>query len=282
MQEQKEGSRMEQEQVGARRMVCACPGCRGGGTCYLKPEQYEFALRSSEPVRRLMAHTLRMVTAAVACARIAFATVDERAELCDIVSLDTSPPRRSLEQDWEEYVLRYRKVDPFSPARHVDSRRAVVTIDDLGGRQAFDRSEYGREFLPELGFSQELCVYMRDGVRMAAALVLTRKHGEPPFASDDVAFLRRAQPAIELAYACAVARQPAVLHAEALRGKGLTPREIDVAKLVAGGGSNRDVARTLLLSESTIKTHLKRVYAKLDVHSRTQLALLLGGEWTER
>jgi DNA-binding NarL/FixJ family response regulator len=49
----------------------------------------------------------------------------------------------------------------------------------------------------------------------------------------------------------------------------LSSREIEVLTAVARGHSNKDVARALHVSEATIKTHLLRIYAKLDVTDRT-------------
>lgn len=53
----------------------------------------------------------------------------------------------------------------------------------------------------------------------------------------------------------------------------LTPRETDVARLVAAGQRNRTIAATLGISEGTVKMHLHNVYAKLGLESRTQLAM---------
>jgi len=55
----------------------------------------------------------------------------------------------------------------------------------------------------------------------------------------------------------------------------LTPAELRIARLVASGLSNRQIAERLYLSGKTIETHLSHVYRKLDVTSRTQLALRL-------
>jgi DNA-binding CsgD family transcriptional regulator len=52
----------------------------------------------------------------------------------------------------------------------------------------------------------------------------------------------------------------------------LTPQEQAVAQLVATGRSNRDVAAELLLSVKTVEVHLTRIYAKLGISSRAQLA----------
>jgi hypothetical protein len=48
-----------------------------------------------------------------------------------------------------------------------------------------------------------------------------------------------------------------------------------VANEVAAGKTNRDIAATLFLSEKTIESHLARIYAKLDVHSRAALATIV-------
>jgi DNA-binding NarL/FixJ family response regulator len=54
----------------------------------------------------------------------------------------------------------------------------------------------------------------------------------------------------------------------------LTPQERQVAQLVAEGLSNKEVAAQLFLSPRAIDAHLRSVFAKLDVTSRTQLARL--------
>lgn len=56
-------------------------------------------------------------------------------------------------------------------------------------------------------------------------------------------------------------------------GAELTPREMDVAKLVAAGASNKRVATELRIAESTVKLHLHSAFAKLGVRNRTQLSL---------
>lgn len=49
----------------------------------------------------------------------------------------------------------------------------------------------------------------------------------------------------------------------------LSGREIEVLELVAAGRSNIEVAQTLFLSETTVKSHLAHIFSKLDVSSRT-------------
>jgi DNA-binding CsgD family transcriptional regulator len=50
---------------------------------------------------------------------------------------------------------------------------------------------------------------------------------------------------------------------------GLTPREVDVLKLVADGYSDREIAATLFVGPATVRTHLANAFGKLEVGSRT-------------
>ena len=52
----------------------------------------------------------------------------------------------------------------------------------------------------------------------------------------------------------------------------LTPQELVVARIVAQGKTNREVAAELFLSTNTIETHLRHIFRKLGVRSRTELA----------
>ena len=50
----------------------------------------------------------------------------------------------------------------------------------------------------------------------------------------------------------------------------LSPRELEVLRLVADGRSNPEIARTLVIGEATVKTHLVHVFEKLEVNDRTR------------
>jgi DNA-binding NarL/FixJ family response regulator len=54
----------------------------------------------------------------------------------------------------------------------------------------------------------------------------------------------------------------------------LTPRELEVVRLLARGLSNGEIARELVLGEATVKTHVARVFQKLDLHDRAQAVVL--------
>jgi DNA-binding CsgD family transcriptional regulator len=56
----------------------------------------------------------------------------------------------------------------------------------------------------------------------------------------------------------------------AIRSLGLTARECELLALLASGQSNKELARTLRISPNTVKTHLARLYEKLEVRKRVQ------------
>ena len=53
-------------------------------------------------------------------------------------------------------------------------------------------------------------------------------------------------------------------------GDELTPRETEVLRLIAAGQSNREIARSLFVSEATVKTHVNRIFAKTASRDRAQ------------
>lgn len=59
-------------------------------------------------------------------------------------------------------------------------------------------------------------------------------------------------------------------NAAAIRSLGLSPRECEILEQLASGQSNKQLARTLGISPNTVKTHVGRVYEKLEVQNRVQ------------
>jgi DNA-binding NarL/FixJ family response regulator len=88
-------------------------------------------------------------------------------------------------------------------------------------------------------------------------------------------------PGVQQRLLSAAARAPGVSAASATPGAPgsgasggaddeLTPREAEVLRLIAAGQSNREIARTLFVSEATVKTHVNRIFAKTASRDRAQ------------
>jgi DNA-binding NarL/FixJ family response regulator len=83
-------------------------------------------------------------------------------------------------------------------------------------------------------------------------------------------------PGVQQRLASAAARAPEAPPGPAGAAAGptgdsdLTPREADVLRLIAAGQSNREIARSLFVSEATVKTHVNRIFAKTGSRDRAQ------------
>ena len=241
--------------------------------------EHEAAAAGEDRVGRVLAHALAVLTAGAPATRAWMWQVDHRGRMLDrpvVLTRGTQPQTPSSAA--RAYREHYWLDDPFAPHRFVDTRRVVVTIDDVGGPAAVASTAYGREFFAASGFAHRVLVHVRDAGRLVSVATLMRTASERPFAEAEIAFLHRVPPLIELAYASSLMPAPSLRHDHLLADKRLRPREIEVARLAASGRTNGEIAQALMISPETVKRHLSTVYRKLDLRSRVELCLRLGRE----
>jgi DNA-binding NarL/FixJ family response regulator len=197
---------------------------------------HDEALRSADRLARLKAHVLSTVVGVVGADAASIVSVTRRREVSGAIAL-CSPSAR-------------------------------IAVDEAALRTALDGEDRNAGVLV---LAHEAVMYLRSSGTLVAVITLLRSAG---FSRADAVALRRVQPLLEHAYACA-AEPGADMAFDALRDIGLTAREADVAALVGKGATNAQIARSLHLSEATVKTHLSHAYAKLGVRTRTELAVLV-------
>jgi DNA-binding CsgD family transcriptional regulator len=224
---------------------------------------YDQALLSDDHVERMKAHALGALTALVPATIAWYLDIDRRHRWSRAIVLQTE----RVELDPATVAAD----DPFSAA-NVQSRGATVLgLKDFPA-QAGER--YVR-FLAARRLGDRVDLYLRSAGAIVAQFALVRSAEAPPFASPDLCALRRMQPLLEHAFACALDPDDSEVHAALVEG-GLSEREAQVAELIGRGATNSEIARSLHISEATVKTHLTHVYGKVGVRTRTQLALMLG------
>lgn len=107
--------------------------------------------------------------------------------------------------------------------------------------------------------------------QLVGGIAFTRHREAAAFDGEDLANLSAL--CLHLSTRLAVLRsQPVVLKNAALR---LTPRQTEIAELVAQGMTNAQIASTLWITENSVKQALKRMFRKLDVSSRAEMVAQL-------
>jgi DNA-binding CsgD family transcriptional regulator len=170
---------------------------------------------------------------------------------------------------FRSWVLRFP-----SPPRHALLARCRALLDDAGAEHHFSRAlEFAHALSP---FDRARCELLYgEWLRRRRRRVDARQH------------LRAAlELFVELCVAPWEARARAELRASgetarkrdpSLRDQ-LTPQELQIARLVATGKSNPEIAAQLFLSPRTIDYHLRKVFAKLEISARAELARVPLGE----
>jgi NarL family two-component system response regulator LiaR len=151
----------------------------------------------------------------------------------------------------------------------LETWRPDVVIQDLllpGGLDGIDTTRRVLERMPSvkvIALTASLDQPRMMGVLRAGAAGYIRKDAEPETLLAAVRAVGRGGTYID----------PSVAHLRLERDTAidpLTPREVDVLRRIAAGGSNREIAAILRIGEETVKTHVGHVLAKLGVENRAQ------------
>jgi DNA-binding CsgD family transcriptional regulator len=148
-------------------------------------------------------------------------------------------------------------------------------FSDVATREEIEATQLYREVYAPLGINHQLAFVLPSGPETTLAVVMHREDRD--FSDAERDFFNRARPFLIQAYRNALAYSK--LHGRSLEvlegvlvGHGLTEREAEVVQLVALGGSNRDVATRLGVSDRTVQKHLERSFRKLGVRTRSAAA----------
>jgi DNA-binding CsgD family transcriptional regulator len=155
-------------------------------------------------------------------------------------------------EDW------YQFRDPMT--FQLRARRRATLVDEVIRRDRLVRTEFYNDFLARDGLHHGVNMFIFDRERDLGDLRIWRGSGRPDFCERDTDLLDALEPHL----------RRALLRCEA--HDGLTPRENEVAALVARGCTDRDIARILGIGFGTVRTHLTKARAKSGCANRAELA----------
>ena len=148
-------------------------------------------------------------------------------------------------------------------------------FSDVTTREELEATRLYREVYAPLGIHHQIVITLPSEPDRILAIVLHRE--ERDFSDAERDLLNRARPFLIQIYrnaiACSAARRgvPNAL-VPALVARGLTERQAEVVRVVALGGSNRDVASALGISPRTVQKHLQQAFRTLGVSTRSAAA----------
>lgn len=139
--------------------------------------------------------------------------------------------------------------------------RSVIKMSDFYSRRELHRLAMWAGHMRPAGMEHELLVSLPAPPGLARRLLLARGPADPDFSERDRLALELLRPHLYAVWQDAHRRRAGVPH--------LTPREWEVLRLVGAGRRNGEIAAQLHVSITTVNMHLRNIFGKLGVHSRT-------------
>jgi len=174
----------------------------------------------------------------------------------------------------ERYEAYYQFHDPIT--LQLQRHRSAVRVVEVMPQQDLVRTEFFNDFLARDGLHWGVNVFAWSGLRNIGDMRIWRDRRRNNFTAQDVQLLDLVRPAFTAALQrCRAAGHgggtgPDVARDDLL--EGLSPRERQIAELVARGLSDKDIARRLGIAFTTVRTHLDHAFRKLGVDGRMALA----------
>lgn len=176
-------------------------------------------------------------------------------------------------------------LDPFYLACRNGMEPGTYRLLDIAPK-GFLRSEYYRTFYRKVRIHDEMAILLNPGDETWISVSLARTRARARFEETDRDSVDRLCPLIEAAIewnwgqAAAVRKAGQISAADRLSGFAadiLSPREADIVQLILQGHSTRTISTFLGIAEGTVKVHRHHAYAKLGIHSQSELFSLATG-----
>lgn len=170
------------------------------------------------------------------------------------------------------------RLDPFF-RRFASTRQDFLLPLAALDRGDFQRTAYYRDFYePSQSFDEITGVFNLDA-KAAGYVTFLRFRGAPAFRQQDLALAEAISGATRLVlqqlwHQWRTEQQTRAGHCEDgsfLRLSRLSARERQIAEMLIDGGSAKSISRNLAISPGTVRNHIKKVYAKLGIHSQVEL-----------
>ncbi|HGB4838516.1 TPA: response regulator transcription factor [Salmonella enterica subsp. enterica serovar Jangwani] len=158
----------------------------------------------------------------------------------------------------QQYLEHFQPLDPLSPSRF---GQQVVTVATMTPGICARHRHYYHEFMLPNHVCDMIEIFIRRGHRIIAGISLMR---DIPFSSEERLRAQAVQPLLGLAIHDS-------LQEDNNLASILTAKEREIVGMVCEGASNKLIARQLNISLSTVKTHLRNIFAKTEVMNRTEL-----------
>jgi DNA-binding CsgD family transcriptional regulator len=175
------------------------------------------------------------------------------------------------------YEQHYQFHDPIT--KTMQRHRQAVLVTDVMPQEQLIRTEFFTDFLARDGLYWGVNLYAWEGDRNIGDMRIWRDRNQPNFSDEDLGLLNLVRPAFVAALtrardARATRTAPAPLQLQASEPsarRALSAREFEVALEVTNGASDKEIARRLGISVTTVRTHIDHAFGKLHVNSRVAL-----------